>query len=65
MKKWKTKMQSPIVFFMNFSLKSAFFIFHLSFQHHYFFLTGSQVRPQPSFLKILRSTSESMTVEWT
>ena len=29
----------------------------------YFFFIGSQERPTPSFLKILRSTSESMTVE--
>ena len=31
----------------------------------YFFLTGSQVSPHPSFLNILRSTSESITVECT
>ena len=31
----------------------------------YFLCTGSQVRPQPSFLNILRSTSLSMTVECT
>ena len=30
-----------------------------------FFLTGSQVSPQPSFLNIFRSTSESITVECT
>ena len=30
----------------------------------YFFLTGSQVRSTPSFLKILRSTSPSMMVVW-
>ena len=32
--------------------------------YHFFFI-GSQVSPTPSFLKILWSTSESITVEWT
>ena len=40
-------------------LHSSFFIYNIS----YFFLTGSQESPIPSFLKILRSTSLSITVE--
>ena len=40
-------------------LHSSFFIYNIS----YFFLTGSQESPMPSFLKILRSTSLSITVE--
>ena len=31
----------------------------------HFFFTGSQVSPTPSFLNILRSTSDSITVECT
>ena len=66
------------LFTLHFSLKkeeekgnshSSFFILHSSFRRFfiynisYFFLTGSQESPMPSFLKILRSTSLSITVE--
>ena len=34
-------------------------------EENYHFFTGSQVRSMPNLRKILRSTSESITVEWT